>query len=181
MVAYHDEEWGVPLHDEVRLFEMLCLEGAQAGLAWVTILRRRPGYRAAYEGFDADRMAAYDERRQTELLGDPRIVRNRAKVAAFRDNARAVLRLRREAGGLDPFLWSFTGGTPIVNAHAAPSDVPARSPLGDAVSVALRARGFRFVGPVIAYAWLQSVGLVNDHLVTCFRHPVSAPPDQARR
>ena len=175
MIAYHDEEWGVPLHDEGRLFGMLCLEGAQAGLSWASILRRRAGYRAAYDGFDAGRMAAYDEARQAALLADPRIIRNGAKVRAFRDNARAVLRLRDDGGGLDGFLWSFVDGRPIVNHHRTLAEVPARTALGDAVSRALRARGFHFVGPLIVYAFLQSIGVVNDHLVGCFCHPEAAP------
>jgi DNA-3-methyladenine glycosylase I len=173
MVAYHDEEWGRPLHDERGLFEMLCLEGAQAGLSWSTILRRREGYRAAYDDFDATRIAAYDEARQQRLLADPRIIRNRLKVNAFRENARAVLRLRETDGGLDPFLWSRVGGEPIVNRHGSLADIPVTSPLAEELSRDLRLRGFRFVGPVIAYAYLQSVGVVNDHEVSCFRHPTS--------
>ncbi len=171
MVAYHDEEWGRPLHDERRLFEMLCLEGAQAGLAWSSILRRREGYREAYEGFDAERIAAYDDARQAELLQDRRIIRNRAKVRAFRDNAAATLRLREETGGLDGYLWDFVGGEPIVNHFSSMDEVPAATPLSTELSADLRRRGFRFVGPVIVYALMQSVGLVNDHLVSCFGHP----------
>jgi DNA-3-methyladenine glycosylase I len=170
MVAYHDDEWGRPLHDEHRLFEMLCLEGAQAGLSWATILRRREGYRAAYEGFDPERVAAFDDDHQARLLADPRIVRNRAKVHAFRENARATLRLRDDRGGLEPYLWAFVGGRPIVNHFVSAAEVPARTPLGDAISDDLRRRGFRFVGPLIAYALAQSVGLVDDHLLNCFRH-----------
>jgi len=171
MVAYHDEEWGQPLHDEHRLFEMLCLEGAQAGLSWSTILRRRHGYRAAYEDFDAERMAAFDDERQAQLLADPRIIRNRAKVRAFRENARAVLRLRETDGGLDAYLWGFVGGQPIVDRFASLDQVPAQTPLASELSRDLRRRGFSFVGPTIVYAYMQSVGLVNDHLVSCFRHP----------
>ena len=171
MVAYHDEEWGTPLHDERRLFEMLCLEGAQAGLAWSTILRRRDGYRAAYHDFDAEWMAALDDEGQAQLLDDPRIIRNRAKVRAFRQNAAAVLRLRDERGGLDPYLWAFVGGEPVINDFVSPHEVPARTALADDVSRDLRRRGFGFVGPVMVYALLQSVGVVNDHLVRCFRHP----------
>lgn len=171
MVAYHDEEWGRPLHDERRLFEMLCLEGAQAGLSWSTILRRRDGYREAYEDFDAERVAAFDDVRQARLLADPRIIRNRSKVRAFRDNAQATLRLRQEAGGLDAYLWGFVDGEPIVNHFASMGQMPAQTPLAAELSADLRARGFRFVGPVITYALMQSIGLVNDHLVTCFRHP----------
>jgi DNA-3-methyladenine glycosylase I len=169
MLAYHDDEWGRPLHDERRLFELLCLEGAQAGLSWATILRRRDGYRVAYDDFDAARMAAYDDERQARLLADPRIVRNRAKVAAFRDNARAVLRLREDEGGLDAYLWAAVEGRPVVSRCERLADLPARTPLGDTVSRDLRRRGFRFVGPVIVYAYLQSVGVVDDHLVGCFR------------
>lgn len=179
MVAYHDEEWGRPLHDERRLFEMLCLESAQAGLSWATILHRRDGYRAAYDGFDAERMAVYDDARQAELLADTRIVRNRAKVAAFRDNARALLRLRADDGSLDAYLWSTVDGRPIVGSPRRMTDIPTQTPLAVALSKDLRRRGFRFVGPVIVYAYLQSVGVVNDHIVGCFRHagrPAHAGP-----
>jgi DNA-3-methyladenine glycosylase I len=171
MVAYHDEEWGRPLHDEERLFEMLCLEGAQAGLSWSTILRRRQGYREAYEGFDAARMASFDDARQAQLLADTRIIRNRAKVRAFRENASATLRLRQAEGGLDAYLWGFVDGIPIVNRFESLDQVPAQTPLAETVSKDLQRRGFRFVGPVIVYAFMQSVGLVNDHLISCFRHP----------
>lgn len=171
MVAYHDEEWGRPLHDEDRLFEMLCLEGAQAGLSWSTILRRREGYREAYDGFDAARIADYDDARQARLLSDRRIVRNRAKVRAFRENALATLQLRAEDGGLDGYLWAFVDGQPIVNHFASTREIPAQTPLAATISKDLKRRGFRFVGPVIVYALMQSVGLVNDHLVSCFRHP----------
>ena len=166
-------EWGWPVHDERVLFEMLCLEGAQAGLSWSTILRRREGYRSAYDGFDALAMATYDEQRQAQLLADPRIIRNRAKVRAFRDNAVAVLGLREREGGLDGFLWSAVDGVPVVSRHARLADLPASTPLSEQLSRALTKRGFRFVGPVIMYAYLQSVGIVNDHLVGCFRSPAS--------
>jgi DNA-3-methyladenine glycosylase I len=179
MVAYHDDEWGRPVHDEQRLFEMLCLEGAQAGLSWATILRRRDGYREAYEGFDAERIATWDDERQQRLLTDTRIIRNRAKVRAFRDNAIAALRLRTDEGGLDAWLWSAVGGRPVVNRFSNLADVPARTPLSDGLSRDLVARGFRFVGPVIVYAYLQSVGVVNDHLLGCFRHPESDAGDVA--
>ena len=171
MIAYHDEEWGVPLHDERRLFEMLCLEGAQAGLSWSTVLNRRDGYREVYDDFDAERMAAYDDARQARLLADRRIIRNRSKVRAFRDNARAVLALREEVGGLDRYLWGHVGGEPIVNHFESMSQIPAETPLAKELSADLGRRGFRFVGPVIIYAYMQSFGLVNDHLVRCFRHP----------
>jgi DNA-3-methyladenine glycosylase I len=178
MVAYHDIEWGTPLHDEHGLFELLCLEGAQAGLSWSTVLNRRDGYRAAYDGFDAASIAAYDDPRQAALLTDARIIRNRAKVHAFRENARAVLALRADAGGLAPFLWDFVDGVPLVNRWSALSDLPASTELSVRVSKALAGMGFRFVGPTIVYAYLQSAGLVNDHLLQCFRHPDNAgmPP-----
>jgi DNA-3-methyladenine glycosylase I len=171
MVAYHDDEWGQPLHDERRLFEMLCLEGAQAGLSWAMILRRRDGYRAAYDDFDAERIARYDDARQAALLTDARIIRNRLKVNAFRENARAVLRLRETDGGLDGYLWSRVDRQPVVNRFDSLSGIPVSSPLAAELSDDLARRGFRFVGPVILYAFLQSVGIVNDHEVRCFRHP----------
>lgn len=171
MRDYHDHEWGRPVHDDRRLFEMLCLEGAQAGLAWDTILRRREGYRAAYAGFDAQAMAAWDDARQAELLADPRIIRNRAKVAAFRDNARATLEVRAAFGSFDAYLWRFVDGRPVVNRPRRPDEVPAASPVSVALGRDLRTRGFRFVGPVIMYAYMQSVGLVDDHLEGCFVRP----------
>jgi DNA-3-methyladenine glycosylase I len=174
MRDYHDLEWGRPVHDDRRLFEMLCLEAAQAGLSWDLILRRREGYRAAYEGFDPAVIAAWDDARQAALLADPRIIRNRAKVAAFRDNARATLAVQREVGSLDAYLWSFVGGRPIVNRPALLDEVPAQTPESETLSRDLRARGFRFVGPVIVYALMQSVGLVDDHLADCFVHTGAA-------
>jgi DNA-3-methyladenine glycosylase I len=171
MRDYHDEEWGRPVHDDQRLFEMLCLEGAQAGLSWDTILRRREGYRAAYQGFDAATIAAWDDTRQAELIADPRIIRNRAKIAAFRDNARATLEVRDAFGSLDVYLWRFVDGRPIVNRPARQELVPAQSPESEALSQDLRARGFRFVGPVIIYAYMQSMGLVDDHVADCFVRP----------
>ena len=153
MVAYHDTEWGRPLHDEHRLFEMLCLEGAQAGLAWSTVLRRRDGYREAYEGFDPARVAAFDDTRQARLLADRRIIRNRAKVRAFRDNARAVLELRERAGGLESYLWGFVDGEPIVNHFESMTQIPAETALAGELSANLKRRGFRFVGPVIVPGW----------------------------
>ena len=171
MVAYHDEDWGVPLHDEHRLFEMLCLEGAQAGLSWSAILRRRDGYRDVYEGFDPERIAAYDDARQAQLIEDVRIIRNRAKVRAFRDNARAVLRLRETDGSLDSYLWDFVDGQPILNRFESLAQIPAQTSLAERMSRDLKKRGFGFVGPVIVYAYMQSIGLVNDHTIDCFRHP----------
>lgn len=165
-VAYHDTEWGLPVHDPNRLFELLCLEGAQAGLAWITILRKRDGYRAAFDGFDAGCIAAYTDADRDRLLGDAGIVRNRAKIAAFIGNARAWLELD------DPvrLVWSFVDGEPIQNQWRTMDEVPATTDASDAMSSALRALGFRFVGPTICYALMQSAGLVNDHLVDCFRH-----------
>jgi DNA-3-methyladenine glycosylase I len=171
MRDYHDREWGRPVHDDQRLFEMLCLEGAQAGLAWDTILRRREGYRAAYEGFDATAMATWDDARQARLLTDPRIIRNRAKVAAFRDNARATLDVRAAFGSFDAYLWGFVDGSPVVNRPERQELIPAQSPRSEALSRDLRGRGFRFVGPVIMYAYMQSVGLVDDHIEGCFVRP----------
>lgn len=165
-VAYHDDEWGVPIRDSDRLFELLCLEGAQAGLAWITILRKRDGYRSAFEGFEPRRVAAYGADDRDRLLGDARIVRNRAKVDAAIGNARAWLELE------DPpqHLWSFVNGAPIVNRWETLGDVPAESVESRLLSADLRRRGFKFVGPTIAYAFMQSAGLVNDHLTGCFRH-----------
>jgi DNA-3-methyladenine glycosylase I len=165
-LAYHDTEWGVPIHDPHRLFELLCLEGAQAGLAWITILRKREGYRAAFDGFDPDRMAAYTDADRARLMADPGIVRNRAKIEAFIGNARAEL-------GVDDFsglIWSFVGGEPIVNRWRTLNEVPAVTETSTNMSRELRRRGFRFVGPTICYAFMQSAGLVDDHLVSCFRY-----------
>jgi DNA-3-methyladenine glycosylase I len=166
-LAYHDTEWGVPIRDPQRLFELLCLEGAQAGLSWITILRRRDGYRAAFDGFDARRIAGYTDTDRDRLLADVRIVRNRAKVAAFIGNARAWLEVA------DPvqLLWSFVDGAPVQNRWRAIGQVPAATDASRAMSTALRGLGFTFVGPTICYALMQSAGLVNDHLVSCFRHP----------
>ena len=169
-VAYHDEEWGVPVHDDRRLFEMLILEGAQAGLSWLTILRRRAGYRKAFDGFDPERIASFDARRVDALLADPSIVRNRLKVQATIGNARAYLRLVEEEGSLDRFLWRFVAGVPRQNAHRTLAQVPARTAQSDALSKALLARGFKFVGSTICYAFMQAVGMVNDHTTDCFRH-----------
>lgn len=178
-VAYHDTEWGVPLHDDRRLFELLCLEGAQAGLSWLTILRRRDGYRAAFDGFDPARMAAYTDADRARLLSDVRIVRNRAKVDAFVGNARAFLSLTDgAAGGFDAWLWRFVGGVPIRNAWRQMADVPAQTSVSRELSTELRRAGFAFVGPTISYAFMQAAGLVNDHLVDCFRHAEVAALDR---
>jgi DNA-3-methyladenine glycosylase I len=166
---YHDTEWGVPSHDPRHLFEMLILEGAQAGLSWLTILRKREGYRRAFHGFDVQRIARYDAADVARLLADPGIVRNRLKVASSIDNARAVLEL--EAGeGLTGLLWSFVEGEPIQNRWRGLEQVPASTPVSDAMSKELKRRGFRFVGSTICYAFMQAVGMVNDHLISCPRH-----------
>ncbi len=176
-VAYHDEEWGVPVHDDRRLFEMLVLEGAQAGLSWETILRKRARYREAFDGFDPERVARYGKRKVDALLRDPGIVRNRAKIEAAVANARTLLAVRREHGSFDRFVWRFAPG----REQAPPSaeDVPASTAESKAMSDALRKAGFRFVGPTICYAFMQAVGMVNDHTARCFRRPQIRP--RARR
>lgn len=175
-IAYHDTEWGVPLHDERRLFEMLILEGAQAGLSWITILRKRDNYRAAFDNFDAPKIAGYDQAKADALAQDAGIVRNRLKISATIDNARATVALRESGGGLDRYLWDFVDGTPIVNRWKSMDQVPASTPLSEKISKDLKKRGFRFVGPTIIYAYMQSIGMVNDHIVPCFRHAELAEP-----
>ena len=169
-VDYHDRQWGVPVRDERDLFEMLVLEGAQAGLSWLTILRKREGYRRAFAGFDPEKVARFDARRVERLLADPGIVRNRLKVESAIRNARCVLALRRTHRGLAPFLWEFVAGRPRQNHWASLAQIPPRTPESDAMSKALRALGFGFVGPTVCYALMQAVGLVNDHTVDCHRH-----------
>ena len=166
-VAYHDDEWGVPLHGERPLFELLTLEGAQAGLSWSTILRKREGYRAAFEGFDPARVARFTETDVERLLADPGIVRNRLKVESTVANARAVVELD---GGLDELLWSFVGGSPTVNSWRTLGEIPAETAESQAMSKELKRRGFRFVGPTVCYAFMQAAGLVNDHVIGCFRY-----------
>jgi DNA-3-methyladenine glycosylase I len=169
-VAYHDEEWGVPSHDDRHLFEMLILEGAQAGLSWSTILRKREGYRRAFAGFDAERVARFDGKAVERLMTDASIVRNRAKIEAAIANARATL----EVGSLDELVWSFVGGRPLQNSWKTIGEIPAETAESKAMSKELKRRGFRFVGPTICYAFMQAVGLVNDHTVDCFRYRESA-------
>jgi DNA-3-methyladenine glycosylase I len=169
-LEYHDREWGVPSRDERHLFEMLILEGAQAGLSWATILRKRQSYRRAYHRFDPRRVARYGAADRRRLLADPGIVRNRAKVAASIGNAQAFLGVQHEFGSFAAFAWSFVGGRPIVNARRAHRDIPARTAESDAFSKALRERGFKFVGSTIVYAFMQAVGMVNDHQTDCFRY-----------
>jgi DNA-3-methyladenine glycosylase I len=168
--VYHDQEWGVPLRDDRALFELLTLEGAQAGLSWMTILRRRDGYRRAFAGFDPTAVAAFDQTDLTRLLNDAGIIRNRQKVLATVENARGVLDVQREHGSLHAFVWSFVGGKAIQNNFQTTRDIPAQTPESLALSRALKQRGFGFVGPTICYAFMQAAGLVNDHVVTCPRY-----------
>jgi DNA-3-methyladenine glycosylase I len=169
-MAYHDQEWGVPLHDDVRLFEMLTLEGAQAGLSWLTILRKREGYRRAFAGFDPQVVAAFDDTDVVRLLADPGIVRNRLKVASTISNARATLEVQARYGSLDRFLWGFVDGVPIRNNWESLAEIPARTELSDRMSKELKRHGFCFVGSTICYAHMQATGMVNDHLTGCFRY-----------
>jgi DNA-3-methyladenine glycosylase I len=169
-VAYHDQEWGVPSHQDAHLFEMLILEGAQAGLSWSTILKKRESYRAAFAGFDARRIAKFGARDVERLMRDEGIVRNRLKIEGALKNARAFLEVQKELGSFDRYVWDFVGGKPVQNRWAQPSQVPAKTAQSDALSKDLQRRGFTFVGSTIAYAFMQAVGMVNDHLVTCFRH-----------
>lgn len=170
MIAYHDTEWGVPVHEDPTHFEFLVLEGAQAGLSWATILKRRPGYRRAFAGFDAAKVARFTPARVERLLTDPGIIRNRAKVEATVRNARAFLAVQEEFGSFDAYVWGFVGGRPIVNSWRRTAQIPAFTPTSEALSADLRRRGFGFVGPTVCYAHLQATGLVNDHLVSCFRY-----------
>lgn len=170
-VAYHDTEWGVPLHDDQSLFEFLCLEGAQAGLSWITILKKRDNYRRAFDNFDADKIARYSDARIAKLLANPGIVRNKLKVNGFVKNARAYLAMRDQGLSLDDYFWDFVDGQPINNKVVKSSQVPANTPLSDQIAKDLKKRGFTFVGSTIVYAHMQACGMVNDHLVECFRHP----------
>jgi len=169
-IRYHDEEWGVPVHDDRLLFEFLILEGAQAGLSWDTILKKRGHYRKAFDHFDAKKISRYDDRKVKVLLGDAGIVRNRLKIAATIQNARSFLGIQKEYGNFDAYIWQFVGGKPIVNHRRTMKDIPARTSESDAMSKDLLKRGFKFVGSTICYAFMQATGMVNDHLVTCPRH-----------
>ena len=169
-MAYHDHEWGVPLHDDQRLFEMLVLEGAQAGLSWLTVLRKRDAYRRAFDGFDPRAVARFTPARIERMLQDPGIIRNRQKVESAVNNARCFLTVAEEFGSFDAYVWRFVNGTPIVNAWKSLKELPPHTAESDAMSRDLRARGFTFVGPTICYAHMQATGMVNDHLVSCFRH-----------
>ena len=179
MVAYHDEEWGVPLHDDQRLFEMLILEGAQAGLSWITILRKREAYRDAFDRFDPGKVARYRRERIERLLKNEGIVRNRLKIEAAVRNATAFLAVQREFGSFDSYIWQFVGGRPKENAPRTLKEVPAKTLESDAMSRDLKKRGFTFVGSTICYAFMQATGLVNDHVVDCFRHHVVQEPVRA--
>jgi DNA-3-methyladenine glycosylase I len=172
MIRYHDEEWGVPVHDDRTLFEFLILEGAQAGLSWETILNKRENYRAAFDGFDFQRIARYDRRKLAQLLKNPGIVRNRLKIASAVRNAQALLRVQKEFGSFEAYIWQFVNGRPRINQWK--SQLPARTAESDAMSKALKKRGFSFVGSTICYAFMQATGMVNDHAVQCFRHAALA-------
>lgn len=178
-IAYHDEEWGVPLHDETRLFEMLILEGAQAGLNWLTILKKRGNYRLAFDQFDAEKIARYDQRKIDQLLNDPGIIRNRLKIEAAIRNARAALRIREEFGSLDIYLWRFVDGEPLQSHRQSIAELPANTPLSTSISKDLKQRGCNFVGPTIIYAYMQAIGMVNDHQLDCFRQRQLASPPTA--
>jgi DNA-3-methyladenine glycosylase I len=178
-VAYHDQEWGVPLYDERRLFEMLILEGFQAGLSWITILRKRDNFRRAFDGFAPATVAAYDGRKVKALLADPGIVRNRAKVEGAIGSARAYLELMAEPGGASGFLWQFVDGKPIVNRRRSLAEVPPETPEAQAMAKELKRRGFKFCGPTICYAFMQAVGMVDDHVIDCFRHGAAATARRA--
>ena len=169
-IRYHDREWGVPVHDDRTLFEFLILEGAQAGLSWNTILHKRENYRQAYDGFDPERVARYDRRKIGQLLRDPGIIRNQLKIHAAVENAKAFLRLQKEFDSFDRYVWQFVGGQPRVNRRKSLRQIPARTAESDAMSKDLKRRGFRFVGSTICYAFMQAVGMVNDHMVECFRY-----------
>ena len=168
-VQYHDAEWGVPQHDDRKLFEFLILEGAQAGLSWDTILRKRENYRAAFDDFDYRKIALYDEKKCAELVQNEGIIRNRLKIASAISNAKGFLKIKDEFGSFDAYIWRFVDGSPIVNARQTLSEVPAKTEISDALSKDLKKRGFNFVGSTIMYAFMQACGLVNDHLITCFR------------
>ncbi|QAT48484.1 DNA-3-methyladenine glycosylase I [Caproiciproducens sp. NJN-50] len=173
--AYHDEEWGVPVHDDRKHFEFLVLESAQAGLSWITILRKREAYRTAFDGFDPEKIAAYGEDKLLELMKNPGIIRNRRKIESAVNNARRFLEVQREFGSFDRYIWNFVGGKPVVGHYGTLDEIPAKTELSEAVSRDLKKRGFQFLGPVIVYSHLQATGLVNDHLDSCFRKNCSEP------
>ncbi|MDC7219118.1 MAG: DNA-3-methyladenine glycosylase I [Spirochaetales bacterium] len=169
-IEYHDKEWGVPVHDDRRLFEFLILEGAQAGLSWITILRKRENYREAFDQFNYEKIGCYGENKITQLLNNPGIVRNKLKIHSAVKNAGAFMRIREEFGSFDTYLWAFVGGKPIQNSYKSLAEIPASTELSDALSKDLKKRGMNFVGSTICYAFMQAVGMVNDHVVGCYRH-----------
>jgi DNA-3-methyladenine glycosylase I len=179
-LAYHDREWGTPLHDDRGLFELLILEGAQAGLSWITILRKRENYRAAFDHFEPGTVAGYGERKRAELLENPGIIRNRLKIEAAIVNAKAFIEVQRHFASFDAYIWQFVNHTPIQNARRGMGDIPSSSKESDAMSKDLRKRGFKFVGTTICYAFMQATGMVNDHVVDCFRYAELAPPQPGR-
>lgn len=170
-LAYHDHEWGVPLHDDRLLFELLVLESAQAGLSWETVLNKRSNYREAFDGFDLHKVAAYDNAKKDALLHNSGIIRNRRKIEAAIDNAKVVIEIQEEFGSFDSYIWGFVGGVPVINRFTDIAEVPASTPLSEKISKALKQRGMRFVGPTIIYAYMQAIGMVNDHLRSCFCSP----------
>jgi DNA-3-methyladenine glycosylase I len=180
-IRYHDEEWGLPTHDDATLFEFLILEGAQAGLSWDTILKKRENYRAAFDSFDPKKIARYDRRKIQSLMNDAGIIRNRLKIASAVENAKAFLKVQDEFGSFDAYIWQFAGGSPLVNSWRSAKQVPARTSESDAMSKDLKKRGFSFVGTTICYAFMQAVGMVNDHLTGCFRHSQLAPKPRRRQ
>ena len=181
LASYHDQEWGVPIHSDRQWFEKIILDGAQAGLSWLTILKKRDAYRAAFHGFDPERVARFSARDAERLMLNPGIVRNRAKIKSAVGNAKAFLELVDQHGSFDAYIWPFADGEPLQNRRKRPEDVPAKTPLSDAISKDLKRRGFSFVGSTIVYAFMQASGVVNDHLVTCFRHRELAKPYKKRR
>jgi DNA-3-methyladenine glycosylase I len=176
-IAYHDREWGTPLHDDRGLFELLILEGAQAGLSWITVLRKRESYRAAFDNFEPPRVARYGEREFAQLLDNPGIIRNRLKIEAAVVNAKACIEVQRHFGSFDTYIWQFVNHTPLQNARRSLGDIPSSSNESDAMSKDLKKRGFKFVGTTICYAFMQATGMVNDHIVDCFRHAELASPE----
>jgi DNA-3-methyladenine glycosylase I len=171
-IEYHDKEWGIPVHDDRKLFEMLILEGAQAGLSWITILKKRDNYRKAFDNFDANKIARYNKRKIEQLLKNEGIVRNKLKVNAAVINANAFLKIREEYGSFDKYIWQFAGGKPIINKRSSMKDIPAKTKESDAMSKDLLKRGFKFTGSTICYAFMQAVGMVNDHIIACWRYKV---------
>ena len=179
MIRYHDTEWGVPVHDDRLLFEYLILEGAQAGLSWNTVLKKRENYRAAFNNFEAEKIVRYGDRKITALMNNAGIIRNRLKIHATIQNAKSFLKVREEFGSFDQYLWRFADGKPLIKHRQTMKEVPARTEISDAMSMDLLKRGFKFVGSTICYAHMQAVGMVNDHLMTCFRHKELSPKRQA--